>query len=166
MAWTSLKDFLNDSKSSPGSPAIKSKCCITFFPAATFNTFSFIFSYVIYLFILCRTSLFVVWTPTSNWNLPFGALFNISICSSVKRSAATSKWNLVSVSCSLKYLRSSTVYSLLQLKVLSTNLTNFNPLSMKYFNSFFTLSTSKNLTPCITDERQYLHLKGHPLEAS
>ena len=54
----------------------------------------------------------------------------------------------------------------LQLKVLSTNLTSFTFLYIKNCNYFLTLSISKNLTPCIVDERQYLQLKGHPLEAS
>ena len=48
----------------------------------------------------------------------------------------------------------------------SLNLTNFTFLSIKYCSYLFTLSIFRNLTPCVVDDRQYLQLKGHPLDAS
>ena len=79
-------------------------------------------------------------------------------------SAYISKWNWVFVSYFVKKSHIAIENLWLQLKVLSTNLTNLTFLFIKYIKSFKTLLISKNLTPWLVDERQYLQLNGHPLD--
>ena len=150
--------------SSPGNPAIKSKCCFIFFISNNSTTFSLISLKLTNLLILFNTSSLVVWTPTSNWNLSLGAFLKISNSCSFNISAEISKWNWVLVSLFIKNSQIAVENLKLQLKVLSTNFTSLTFLSIKNCNSLFTLSISKNLTPWVVDDKQYLQLNGHPFE--